>query len=73
METSRDTALREIAELLLLRYGERAATYARLKAFLARLHGERRHVEAWGRITDAVIQAGTSNGDGSQKLSAGST
>ena len=57
MEASRDAAVREIAEMLLSRYGEHAAAYASLKAFLARHHGRQRHIKAWGRITDAVIQA----------------
>ena len=56
MKASRNVTVREIAEMLLSRYGESAAAYASLKAFMARHRGQHRHIEAWGRITDAVVQ-----------------
>jgi len=57
METNHDDAVREIAELLIVRYGERAASHASLQALKARSMGLPLHTEAWKWIADAVIQA----------------
>jgi hypothetical protein len=57
METSHDSEIRDIAALLISRYGERAASHASLQALKARRSGQLRHQEAWEWITDAVVQA----------------
>jgi len=57
METNHDAAVREIAELLIARYGERAASHASLQALKARHMGMPLHTEAWKWITEAVMQA----------------
>ncbi|HTS93233.1 MAG TPA: hypothetical protein VMG55_14585 [Stellaceae bacterium] len=57
MEATHNDAVREIAELLIVRYGERAASHASLQALKARNMGLPLHTEAWKLIADAVIQA----------------
>jgi len=50
MEPIRDSEVRKIAELLIARYGERAASHASLQALKARNLGQPRHVAVWERI-----------------------
>jgi len=57
METNNDAEVQEIAELLIARYGERAASHASLQALKARREGQALHQEAWEWITDAVVRA----------------
>lgn len=52
-----DQQLRDIAELLISRYGERALTHASYQALKARRDGLPRHVEAWRQIADTVVEA----------------
>jgi len=56
-EDGQDTSVREIAELLIARYGVRAASHASLQALKARHRGEPRQVEAWEWIANAVASA----------------
>jgi len=56
MEASQDASVREIADLLIARYGERAASHARLQALKARDRGEPPRTEAWESIANAVIR-----------------
>jgi len=57
MQTSHDHEVSEIAELLIARYGERAASHASLQALKARSMGLPLHMEAWRWIAEAVVQA----------------
>ena len=57
METNHDAILREIAELLIARYGERAASHASLQALKARQMGLSLHMEAWKWIAQAIVEA----------------
>jgi hypothetical protein len=57
LESKHDASVREIAEVLIAHYGERAASHASLQALKARQRGESRKVEVWERIADAVIKA----------------
>jgi len=51
-----DAEFREIAELLIRRYGERSASHAAHQLLKARHRGEQRRVDAWQGIADAVAQ-----------------
>jgi hypothetical protein len=57
MEISHSSEVREIAELLIARYGERAASHASLQVLKARNRGDPRQMEAWENITEAVVLA----------------
>ena len=57
MEISHSSEVREIAELLIARYGERAASHASFQALKARNRGQARETEAWEHITEAVVLA----------------
>jgi hypothetical protein len=46
--------IRELADLLIERYGERAASHARYQALKAAQLGEERKREAWRWIADAI-------------------
>jgi hypothetical protein len=48
--------IRDIADLLISRYGERAISYASHQALVARNAGETRRMEAWRRIEGAATQ-----------------
>jgi len=56
MEAGQDAKVREIADILITRYGKHAESHARLEALKARNRGEPRHVEAWEWIANAVIR-----------------
>jgi hypothetical protein len=51
-----DQEIRELADLLIERYGERAASHARYQALKAAQSGEERKTEAWRWIADAIDQ-----------------
>jgi len=57
METNQNAVVQEIAELLIVRYGERARSHAALQALKARHMGLPLHTEAWKWITEAVVEA----------------
>ncbi len=49
-------AIHELADLLIERYGERAASHARYQSLKAAQRGEQRKMEAWRWIADAIEQ-----------------
>ena len=57
MEASFDDRIRKVAELLIVRYGERAAGHATLQAVKARQLWEPDYEEVWASIAVAVTQA----------------
>jgi hypothetical protein len=52
-----DEEVRDLATLLISRYGVRAVTYASHQALKARHRGETMRMEAWRWIADAAAQA----------------
>jgi hypothetical protein len=54
MMTEHDHEIHEIAELLIARRGERAASYAKYQSLSAGHRGERRMMEAWRSIADVA-------------------
>ncbi len=54
--TEHVSEIEELASLLILRFGERAVSYASHQALKARHSGEMRRMEAWRRIADAAAQ-----------------
>jgi len=48
--------VRNIADLLIARYGERAISYASHQALVARKAGATRRMEAWRQIAGAALQ-----------------
>jgi hypothetical protein len=52
--TERDHEIRELAELLVARHGERATTFAKFQSLKAGYRGERRTMEAWRSIADVA-------------------
>ena len=57
MEASFDDRIRKVAELLIVRYGERAAGHATSQAFKARQLWAPEYEEMWESIAAAVAQA----------------
>jgi hypothetical protein len=51
-----DTVVNELADLLIARYGERAASHARYQSLKAAQRDERHSMEAWRWIAEAVEQ-----------------
>ncbi|MGO8916307.1 MAG: hypothetical protein ACLQJR_10400 [Stellaceae bacterium] len=51
-----DSVVHELAELLIERYGERAASHAKHQSLIAARHDEQRTMEAWRWIAEAVEQ-----------------
>ncbi|MGO8920611.1 MAG: hypothetical protein ACLQJR_32360 [Stellaceae bacterium] len=49
-----DSVVHELAELLIERYGERAASHAKHQSLRAAYRDEQRMMEAWRWIADAV-------------------
>ena len=54
--TDYDNQLSELVELLIVRRGERAVTYARYQALKAGHRGEERLMDAWYSIADRAEQ-----------------
>ncbi len=52
--TGHDREIYELAELLIARHGERAASYATHQSLKARHRGERRMMEAWRWIASTA-------------------
>jgi len=57
MEASDDDRVRKIAELLIVRYGERAASHATLQALKARQGRESEYREVWESVAAAVARS----------------
>jgi hypothetical protein len=55
--TEHDTMVHELADLLIARYGERAASHAKHQSLKAAQRDEQRKMEAWRWIAEAVEQA----------------
>lgn len=55
METvAHEEVVHELADLLIARYGERAASHAKHQSLIAARRAEQRTMEAWRWIADAV-------------------
>jgi hypothetical protein len=54
--TEHDSEIRELAEMLIARYGEGAASYATHQSLKAGHRGEQRMMVAWRWIADEVEQ-----------------
>jgi hypothetical protein len=52
--TERDREIHDLAELLIARYGERAASFATHQSLKAGHRGEQRMMEAWRSIADVT-------------------
>jgi len=48
--------VKEVAALLIARFGERATSYARYQSLKAARDDQRRTMEAWRRVADAADQ-----------------
>jgi hypothetical protein len=55
-QSSRPRDARAIAKLLIARHGVQATSYAALQALKARERGDRRIMEAWRLIADAIAE-----------------
>ena len=54
--TEHDREVHELANLLIARYGERAATYARHQSLKAAHRAQRRTMETWCEVADVADQ-----------------